>query len=128
MAGYLDRDDATMASLAQLRALSAEAAAALVRRDLPAVGAIINAAWELNKRLDPHCTSEVVESLLARLRPYVHGAKLTGAGGGGFLLMCCRSPAAAAAVRAELESRPPNPRARFFHFSVNREGLRVTAC
>ena len=105
-----------------------EAAEALVRGDLPAVGGIIGAAWELNKQLDPHCTSEVIESLLARLRPYVYGAKLLGAGGGGFLLMCCKSPAAAAAVRAELEARPANARARFFRFSVNREGLRVTAC
>ena len=127
MAGYLDRDRRTMDSLAELRAHFGGGRRGIVRHDLPAVGGIVGAAWELNKQLDPHCTSEVIESLLARLRPYVHGAKLLGAGGGGFLLMCCKSPAAAAAVRGV--GRPPaNDRARFFRFSVNREGLRVTAC
>ena len=99
VAGFLDREPTTMASLRQLRALSAEAAAAIARRDVAAVGGIIDAAWELNKQLDPNCTSEAIEAMLARLRPHLYGAKLLGAGGGGFLLMCCKSPAAAAAAR-----------------------------
>lgn len=63
-----------------------------------------------------------------RYRPYVHGAKLLGAGGGGFLLMVCKSPQDAAAVREMLGAEPPNDRARFFDFNISRRGLVVTVC
>ena len=59
---------------------------------------------------------------------HIYGAKLLGAGGGGFLFLVCKSPPDAAAVREMLDRDPPNVRARFFQFNVNREGLRITAC
>ncbi|MCR4411187.1 MAG: hypothetical protein NUV77_02040 [Thermoguttaceae bacterium] len=125
---YLDREPDTLATLARLRALPAAGAAALARRDLAALGRVVDAAWQLNKRLDPDSTTPAIEAICERIRPHVHGAKLLGAGGGGFLLAVCKSPASARRVRALLESNPPNPRARFFPFAINHEGLRVTGC
>ena len=85
-------------------------------------------AWQLNKQIDPQSTNDAIEELLARIAPYVYGAKLLGAGGGGFLLIVCRSAADARSVRDILEADPPNSRARFFEFDVSREGLIVTVC
>jgi len=65
---------------------------------------------------------------MGRVRPYIYGAKLPGAGGGGFLFMVCRSPEAALSVKAMLEAEPSNERARFFDFDISDEGLVVTVC
>lgn len=89
---------------------------------------MIDAAWHWNKRLDPDSTTPEIEGLLDRVGPHIFGAKLLGAGGGGFLLLICRSPAAARRVPALLQANPPNPQARFFDFSINHQGLQVTAC
>ena len=125
---YLDRDRVAMDTLTRLRGVVAHVADAMARKDLPAFGRLVDVVWELNKRLDPGSTNDEVEALLARVRPYIHGAKLLGAGGGGFLLMVCKSPRDAARVRAMLEAEPPNELARFFEFDISRSGLVVTAC
>ena len=125
---YLDRDRVAMDTLTRLRRVVSDVADAMARKDLAAFGRLVDVVWELNTRLDPGCTNAEVEALLARVRPYVHGAKLLGAGGGGFLLMVCKSPRDAARVRAMLEAEPPNELARFFEFAVSRSGLVVTAC
>jgi galactokinase/mevalonate kinase-like predicted kinase len=103
-------------------------AEAVVRKDLPQFGHLIDAAWRLNKTLDPNSTTEEIEALLARIAPHIHGAKLLGAGGGGFLLLVCRSPEDAAEVRRDLEASPPNPRARFFNFEPSPRGLEISVC
>jgi len=125
---YLDRDCNTMATLRSIRALAPEVADAMARKNLPAFGQAIDAAWQLNKQLDPDSSNAQIEALLARVRPHVHGAKLLGAGGGGFLLLVCKSPGDAAQVKHRLESEPPNQRARFFEFAVSREALGVSVC
>ena len=123
---YLDRNRGAMATLKRIGRLPAFVADAMARKDRAAFGRLIDAAWRLNNELDPDSSNDAVEALMDRVRPHVHGAKLLGAGGGGFLLMVCRTTADAAAVREDLEKDPPNPRARFFDFNVNHEGLVVT--
>ena len=123
---YLDRDRKTMSTLRKIRALPEQVAEALSRKDLPAFGRLVDQAWELNKQLDPNSTNEQVEEIFHRVRPYLYGAKLLGAGGGGFMLMVCKSPGDAEKVRVLLETEPPNERARFFAYSMNPEGLIVT--
>ncbi len=125
---YLCRDRVAMDTLTRLRRVVGDVADALSRKDLAAFGRLVDVVWELNKRLDPGSTNDEVEALLARVRPYVYGAKLLGAGGGGFVLMVCRSPRDAARVRSMLEAEPPNDLARFFEFAISRSGLVVTAC
>ncbi|MCY2927673.1 MAG: hypothetical protein NT031_19975 [Planctomycetota bacterium] len=125
---YLDRDREAMNTLAQIHALPPLTAQAMARKDLAGFGKLIDRAWRLNKQLDPASSNETVEAILAGLGPHIHGAKLLGAGGGGFLLIVCKSPADAANVRHLLETQPPNPRARFFEFNIDLQGLVVTTC
>jgi fucokinase len=125
---YLDRDRATIATLDQVRALPVAMAEAMVRRDLPAFGRCVAMAWEQNKRLDPDSTNAAVEAILKRVQPYVHGAKLLGAGGGGFLPMVGKTRRDAAAARAALERDPPNDWARFCSFSIDKAGLLAETC
>jgi galactokinase/mevalonate kinase-like predicted kinase len=125
---YLNRDRQAMATLRQLHALPPVVADAMSRKDLPAFGQLIDTAWRLNKQLDPNSTTAEIDAMLSRVAPHLLGAKLLGAGGGGFLLMVCKSPADAESVRQLLTKTPPNPRARFFDFSLNRTGLAVNVC
>ncbi|MCJ7544503.1 MAG: hypothetical protein MUP47_08075, partial [Phycisphaerae bacterium] len=125
---HLDRDRAAMATLRRLHAFPPHVAQAMASKDPVGFGELIDVAWRLNKALDPDSSNEQIEHLLRRVHPYIHGAKLLGAGGGGFLLMVCKSPADALAIRQLLEADPPNERARFFDFDVSTEGLVVTVC
>ena len=125
---YLDRDREAIAALGQLGGVAREMADSVDRKDAARFGCLVDRAWRLNKQLDPHSTTEEIESLLARLRDRIFGAKLLGAGGGGFLLLVSKSPQAAAEIRHDLELAPPNRRARFFEFAVSTEGLSVSVC
>jgi fucokinase len=100
----------------------------MARKNAVDFGRLIDVAWRLNKQLDPNSTNTEIDTMLARVAPHLHGAKLLGAGGGGFLLMVCKSPTDAAIVRQMLTDQPPNARARFFDFSLNRTGLAVNVC
>ncbi|MHC4753083.1 MAG: GHMP family kinase ATP-binding protein, partial [Planctomycetota bacterium] len=125
---YLDRDRRTLSTLRQIHDLAPQVAEALSLKDIQAFGKLVDRAWQLNKQLDPNSTNDQVEALLCRIRPYIFGAKLLGAGGGGFLLMVCKSTEDANKVRMMLDAEPANERARFFDYDVNPEGLVVTVC
>jgi galactokinase/mevalonate kinase-like predicted kinase len=123
---YLNRHRATITTLKQIRAVAEQVSQSLICKDIATFGRLIDVAWQLNKQLDPNSTSDEIESLFERVRPFIYGAKLLGAGGGGFMLMICKSATDASAVRETLEAAPPNERARFFDFDVSKEGLTVT--
>ncbi len=125
---YLDRDAAALQTLGELHAFPADMHAAMNGKDAAAFGRLIDAAWRLNKRIDPDSTTPAIERILARIGGRIRGAKLLGAGGGGFLLIVAKSPQDAQAVRKELTAHPPNARARFFEYRVSGEGLAVTVC
>jgi galactokinase/mevalonate kinase-like predicted kinase len=123
---YLNRDRSTMSTLKQIRTVAGEVADALVRKDIATFGHLIDVAWQLNKQLDPNSSNDEIELLFERVRPFIFGTKLLGAGGGGFMLMICKSPQDARSVRQMLKAEPPNERARFFEFDISSEGLAVT--
>jgi len=125
---HLNRDRATMGTLRRMRSVAKAVAESLIRKDIAEFGHLVDVAWELNKRLDPNSTNDEIEVLFERARPFVHGAKLLGAGGGGFMLMICKSAKDASSVRAMFEAEPTNERARFFDFDVSDAGLTVTVC
>jgi galactokinase/mevalonate kinase-like predicted kinase len=125
---YLDRDRAALATLRQIHRLGSEAADAMAHKDLRLFGRLVDRSWKLNKQLDPNSSNQDIEDLLARVDAHVHGAKLLGAGGGGFLLLVCKSPKDADEVRRLFDASPPNRRARFFDFDINRQGLVVSVC
>ncbi len=123
---YLDRDRGAMETLRKLHAFPPMMVEAMAGKDIRRFGELIDVAWNLNKRIDPDSTTDVIEGILSRIKPHIYGAKLLGAGGGGFLLMVCRTPEDAAAARQLLNEAPPNDRARFFDFDISAEGLAVT--
>ncbi len=125
---YLDRDRRAMETLRRLHAFPPVMAEAMAMRDMERFGRLIDVAWRLNVDLDPDHTTPEIEAMRTRIAKHVIGAKLLGAGGGGFLLMVCATAADAAAVRRTLEREPPNPRARFFDYSISKTGLVVTVC
>jgi fucokinase len=126
--GYLNRDRAIMAALAEERHVARNIADAMSRKDAAAFGHFVDVAWELQKRLCGTVTNETIEDLLRKVRPRVHGMRISGAGGGGFLIMIAKSPRDAAEVRAMLEREPLNERSRFFDFEINHKGIEVTTC
>jgi galactokinase/mevalonate kinase-like predicted kinase len=125
---YLDRDREAMDVLDRLKALATQMAEVIAGKDLSSFGRLLDVAWQLNKRLDPHSSNEEIESLLGRAAPHIHGAKLLGAGGGGFLLLVCKSSDDAGRLKSIFQAAPPNPRARFFEFGVSPAGLALSVC
>jgi fucokinase len=125
---YLDRNRLSLETLRQIHEFPPIIAEAMSQKSIERFGRLIDAAWHLKKTLDPESTTPVIEGILERVGKHIYGATLLGAGGGGFLLLVCRSRGDAEAVRRSLSENPPNRRARFFDFEINREGLVVTVC
>jgi fucokinase len=125
---FLNRNRRVMRALAEEHLVAHSVADAMARKDAAAFAHYVDTAWELHKRLCADVTNEAIESLLARMRPFVHSMRILGAGSGGFLLMICKSPRHAAEAREELEREPLNERARFFDYEINHVGLEVTTC
>jgi len=83
-------------------------------------------SWTLNQRLDEGTNPPVIQEIIHRVDDYLLGYKLLGAGGGGYLLMFAKSEDAALRTRQNLESNPPNAKARFVDFSVSPGGFQVS--
>jgi len=126
--GYLDRDRGIMRTLADEFKVAEAIYAAMSRKDAAECGHYLDEAWRLQKRLCRDVSNPPIESLLERIRPRIHGARILGAGSGGFVLMVCKSANDAAAIRQELEAHPLNDRSRFFDYDISSEGLVVTSC
>ncbi len=126
VARYLGHDPATLDTIRELKASAEQTKADLDARDVDAFARGIDRYWELKKRIDPGSTNEAIEMILKRVRPWLSGRLLPGAGGGGFIFMVARDAAAAARIRRTLQADPPNRTARFFDFDVDADGLNVS--
>ncbi|MFO7935962.1 MAG: bifunctional fucokinase/fucose-1-phosphate guanylyltransferase [Bacteroidales bacterium] len=98
----------------------------LLGNDYEGVAEKVALSWELNQRLDEGTNPPVIRDILRRVDDYLLGYKLLGAGGGGYLIMFAKSVEAAVRVKHELESAPPNRRARFVDFTISRSGFQVS--
>jgi fucokinase len=121
---YLARETATIQVLHSIKTLAVEMAYAMAEGDWVHLGELLDRHWQLNQVLDPHTTNAPINAILARARPYIHGAKLAGAGGGGFLMLLARDAEAAYALRAALTQEAPEGGA-FVPYRLADEGLRV---
>jgi fucokinase len=75
---------------------------AMAEGDWKHLGELLDRHWRLNQILDPHTANAPINAILERARPWIHGAKLAGAGGGGFLMLLARDAEAADALRTEM--------------------------
>jgi fucokinase len=124
---YLARETATIQVLHSIKTLAVEMSYAMAEGDWLHLGELLDRHWKLNQILDPHTTNAPINAILDRARPYIHGAKLAGAGGGGFLLLLARDPDAAVALRAALARESPEGGA-CVDYRIAEEGLRVKTC
>jgi galactokinase/mevalonate kinase-like predicted kinase len=121
---YLARETATIQVLHSIKTLAVEMAYAMAEGEWKHLGKLLDRHWQLNQVLDPHTTNAPITAILDRARPWIHGAKLAGAGGGGFLLLMARDREAAAALRAGL-NREPGQKSAFVPYRIAQEGLRI---
>ena len=116
---YLGREVATVQVLHGIKTLAVEMGFAMQDGDWSYLGDLLNRHWRLNQILDPHTTNAPINHMLARVQPFVSGAKLAGAGGGGYLILLAHDPDAAAALRREL--------GRVERVTIAKQGLRVSS-
>jgi galactokinase/mevalonate kinase-like predicted kinase len=112
--------------LAEIGATADLAFSALQKADYAGLAVAVRQSWELNQRLDAGTNPPAVRAVVDPVGDYLEACKLLGAGGGGYLLMLAKDETAAARIRALLEDRPPNARARFVRFGLSGTGLQLT--
>jgi galactokinase/mevalonate kinase-like predicted kinase len=116
----------TLRTLRFIRANAQQLHRALQESDQASLHRCIARSWDLNRRLDPGTTTPQIESIIKSAGADLAACKLLGAGGGGYMLMCASSPEAGRRIRARLEERPLNARARFIDFRVSSRPVDVT--
>ncbi len=98
----------------------------MLKKDFEGLGAAIDKSWKLNQKLDAGTNTPEIQKIIERIKPWLVGQKLPGAGGGGFMLMMAKDEEAAVRIKNELTANPGNPRARFLDFSISKSGFQVT--
>jgi fucokinase len=121
---YLARETATIQVLHSIKTLAVEMSYAMVEGDWKHLGELLDRHWQLNQVLDPNTANAPINAILDRARPYIHGAKLAGAGGGGFLMLLARDPEAAEGLHVVLSQDAPE-RGGIVPYRIADEGLRV---
>jgi len=122
---YLARETACVQVLHSIKTLAMEMVYAIQDGEWAHLGRLLDRHWELNKTLDPNTANAPINGLLDAARPYLHGAKLAGAGGGGFMIMLAKSPQAAAELKEFLAAHDPAEGGAVYSWSVARDGMRV---
>jgi len=121
---YLARENAVIQVLHSIKTLAIEMSYAMAEGNWRHLGELLARHWQLNQVLDPHTTNAPINAILDRARPYIHGAKLAGAGGGGFLMLLARNPEAAEELKLEL-TRNSHESGNVVSYRIAEEGLRV---
>lgn len=98
----------------------------MLNKDFEGLGVQIDKSWQLNQKLDAGTNTPEIQRIIDRIKPWLVGQKLPGAGGGGFMLMMAKDEEAAVRIKHELTANPVNPRARFLDFSISKTGFQVT--
>lgn len=96
------RDERVLESLHVIKDLALLMRQEIESGDLSAIGALMDRAWQMKKRLADSVTNEFIDRCYSAAREAgALGGKVTGAGGGGFLLLFC-PPARQQQVAASL--------------------------
>jgi galactokinase/mevalonate kinase-like predicted kinase len=99
---------------------------AVQRYDWPAMEAVIDRSWDLNKALDSGTNPPEVEAIIKQFSGDAAALKLAGAGGGGYMLILADSLDAGNRIRHSIQSNPPNSRCRFVDLTLSRTGMQVS--
>lgn len=94
--------------------------------NLQKVAEAVGYSWILNNRLDKGTNPPETQAIIDRIKDYIIGCKLLGAGGGGYMYIFAKDVTAAAKVREILTNNPLNSRARFVDWKVSADGFKVT--
>jgi galactokinase/mevalonate kinase-like predicted kinase len=121
---YLARETATIQVLHSIKTLAVEMSYAMVEGDWKHLGGLLDRHWQLNQVLDPHTANAPINAILNRARPFIHGAKLAGAGGGGFLMLLARDEQAAVALQKALLLDAPAS-SGMVNYRIAEEGMRI---
>ena len=116
----------TLRTLGLIRANAQHLHRAMQEDDQAALHRCIARSWDLNRQLDPGTTTPEIEGVIRCAGDDLAACKLLGAGGGGYMFLCAVSPEAWRRIRARLDARPPNARARFIDFRVSGRPVEVT--
>jgi D-glycero-alpha-D-manno-heptose-7-phosphate kinase len=82
------RTETNVESLQAMRELAAASRDALLARDYPALGRLLDDGWRLKRTLSPGISTPAIDAAYDRVRAAgAFGGKITGAGGGGFFLV-----------------------------------------
>lgn len=124
--GYLGREPRLRGVIDRLKEGAVAMEASLRGGSLDEVGVWLSDYWSLKKQLDPGSTNPGIERLFGSIERELSGGTILGAGGGGFALLVARDEAAAGRVRRRLMGSRASALARFYDFSVDRQGLGVS--
>ncbi len=113
-------DDLAREIVRRLKSDAQRAFDAAENEDWSAFCAAVNDYWLSKKALDPGSTNQLVESIIARMAPWIAAVSLCGAGGGGFMFVIATSAEAKAKMKASLERHPPIKMGRFYDFRIVR--------
>lgn len=121
---YQEGREDTIIGMKQLQAMVYEMRQAVESRDLDQLGALLRAAFEAKKLMNPRIVEGTpIERLLEVARDAgASGGKICGAGGGGYLLLAC-PPVRQPDVRAALESLG----GQFAEFAFRGQGVEARA-
>lgn len=90
------------------------------------LGRLVGKSWMQNRLLDAGTSPASIVSIIEKVKDYILGCKLPGAGGGGYLYMIAKDPIAARYIREILTTNPPNNKARFVDLDVSSSGLQIS--
>ncbi len=110
----------------EMKAHARETFETILSNDYEGLAEKVAISWALNQRLDKGTNPPVIQEIIGSVDDLLMGYKLLGAGGGGYLIMFAKSAEAAAKIKKQLESKPPNARARFVDFTVSKTGFQVS--
>ena len=75
-------------ALTRIRGLAGAARSALLHKDWPALGSVLDEGWQLKRGLTTGISTEAIDAAYGAAKAAgAWGGKITGAGGGGFLLL-----------------------------------------
>lgn len=115
-----------LALLNQMKSHALEMAEVIQQGNFERFGRMVGKTWVQNQALDSGTNPPEVAAIIAKVKPYILGCKLPGAGGGGYLYMVARDPQAALRIREILTREAPNPRARFVEMALSDKGFQVS--